>query len=206
MQTWTRSADCNRSTRIESTHQSPSPRGIAEKSCRFSSDRCLSPRLKWKQQRKTAGADDQRASDVDRYRSIKVRVYCDNGRLYSTYMNMDDWQDNLALGRTHQDAKNASRSCGKPIPSATVVGWEHLGRDGVQHAIHSLANGYVSQQKGWGLCPGLEIRSHTLLKNAYPQFHPSSARELRAVVLANRNAPVSPIFTQVCLSDINIGK
>lgn len=31
-----------------------------------------------------------------------------------------------------------------------------------------------------------------LLLNTYPQFHPSKALELRAVVLANRKAPVSP--------------
>jgi len=43
----------------------------------------------------------------------------------------------------------------------------------------------------------------TLLKRAYPQFHPSSAGELRAVVLANKNVPVSPAFTPVSLSNVN---
>ena len=33
----------------------------------------------------------------------------------------------------------------------------------------------------------------TLLKKVYPQFHPSRAFELRAVVVAKRNAPVSPV-------------
>lgn len=40
----------------------------------------------------------------------------------------------------------------------------------------------------------------TLLKNAYPQFHPSSALELRAVVLAKRNTPVSPLFREGSLN------
>jgi hypothetical protein len=42
----------------------------------------------------------------------------------------------------------------------------------------------------------------TLLKSAYPQFHPSNAGELRALVLANRNAPVSPGCGRELLSDV----
>ncbi len=44
----------------------------------------------------------------------------------------------------------------------------------------------------------------TLLKTVYPQFHPSNAGELRAVVLANRNAPVNPGCGTGLLSDVNI--
>ena len=38
----------------------------------------------------------------------------------------------------------------------------------------------------------VRVGTPTLLKNAYPQFQPRSASELLAVVVANKNAPVSP--------------
>ena len=42
------------------------------------------------------------------------------------------------------------------------------------------------------LLEGTRVGALTLLKNAYPQFQPRSASELLAVVVANKNAPVSP--------------
>jgi hypothetical protein len=42
----------------------------------------------------------------------------------------------------------------------------------------------------------------TLLLKAYPQFHPSRASELLAVVLAKRKAPVSPIFRKESLNNV----
>ena len=45
--------------------------------------------------------------------------------------------------------------------------------------------------------------THTLLWNAYPQFQPRSAFEFLAVVVANKKAPVSPLFRERSLSNVS---
>jgi hypothetical protein len=45
-----------------------------------------------------------------------------------------------------------------------------------------------------------------LLLKAYPQFHPKSAFDDRAVVLAKRKAPVSPIFRVGSLNSVTTMK
>ena len=44
-------------------------------------------------------------------------------------------------------------------------------------------------------------RSLTLLLKTYPQFQPRSAFELLAVVDANKNTPVSPLFSRGSLNN-----
>jgi hypothetical protein len=81
------------------------------------------------------------------------------------------------------------RGYSEPDSSTTVFGRKCLGEGIAQHTEH------YREIKPW-VKEGRDIyhlasSPPTLLKKAYPQFHPNSAGELRAVVLANRNAPVT---------------
>lgn len=90
---------------------------------------------------------------------------------------------------TDHDAEHARRTRSERIPGPAILGGEDLRRDRVQHPIHNLPPHPMVQS---AQPPTQRNPKLTLLKNAYPQFQPSSASELRAVVLANRNTPVSP--------------
>jgi hypothetical protein len=61
-------------------------------------------------------------------------------------------------------------------------------------AAYNTPNIICKQRGTWWVKQVVVRFTHVTKKNAYPQFHPSSAGELRAVVPANRNAPVRPGF------------
>lgn len=126
------------------------------------------------------------------------------------HANVLNWLANnkLVSRMTHQDAEYACRSCGKPVSRAAVVGREHFRRGRIQHTVHNLQKGkqkWAHELTKGGGCPPMS-GSPTLLKNAYPQFHPSNSGELRAVVLANRIVPVSTAFTPCSLSKCQLSK
>src|SRR6266851_8620098 len=106
-------------------------------------------------------------------------------------------------GRTRQDTKNVVRGYSEPDSSTTVFGRKYLGEGIAQHTEHYLEiKPWVKE--GWDIYH-LASSPPTLLKKAYPQFHPNSAGELRAVVLANRTAPVKPGFAAGSLNNDSPG-
>lgn len=153
------------------------------------SDRRLPTRLIRKSESEEAAADNQGARDVYRNGSLEVRVQRNDGSLHVARLLSQRRSHTQSEATTHDNSKDTRRRCRQSIPSATVLGREHLRRDGVQHTVHDLP---AHQPLTPPSMPTVKIR--TLLKNAYPQFQPRSASELLAVVDAKRKTPVSPGF------------
>ena len=86
---------------------------------------------------------------------------------------------------TYQHAKHARRGGCQTVPRAAILCGEYLCRYAVQHAVHYLPNGEHRRTENYH-------RGRTVLQNAKPQFHPRSSFDVLEVVLAYRNAPVSP--------------
>jgi len=94
---------------------------------------------------------------------------------------------------THQDSENAHCGGDNAIARTTILRGEQLRRDRAEHANHDLREVNISYTAAQ------IFEDRTMLLNAYAQFHPSSAEEVRAVVLANTNVPVSTEISRVHL-------